>query len=109
MKSRKIETIEDEQKQTTCSVWGLNDCGQLFNNECRILKRPTVIHCSTGIFGFASGDFHTLLISDALKLYSAGLNIYGQLGVSTTALQGPTSHELLEITVAYRYNTNNRH
>ncbi len=99
MKARKIETIQDEQKETTCSVWGLNDCGQLFNSEQRILKRPTVVRCGTGVFGFASGDFHTLLISDALKLHSAGLNIYGQLGVAASALAGPNTHELREITV----------
>jgi alpha-tubulin suppressor-like RCC1 family protein len=99
MKSNNIEAIEDESRAVTCSVWGLNDCGQLLNNEERIIKRPKILQSDKGIFGFVSGDFHTLLITDSLKLYSAGMNIYGQLGISSSSLKDQNTHQLQDVIV----------
>jgi len=97
MKLKAIETFSEDSRPVICSVWGLNDCGQLLSNDEQIVKHPTILQCPKGIFGFVSGDFHTLLISDSLKLSSAGLNIYGQLGVSSTTLKEPNTHVLQEI------------
>lgn len=99
MKSHNIEAIESESRPVTCSVWGLNDSGQLLNNEETIIKKPKILQSDKGIFGFVSGDFHTLLITESLKLFSAGMNIYGQLGVTTSALKEPNTHQLQEISV----------
>lgn len=99
MKSHNIEAIEDESRTVTCSVWGLNDCGQLLNTEEQIIKRPKILNIDKEIFGFASGDFHTVLITDSLKLYSSGLNIYGQIGIPTTTLKDPSTYQLQDIVV----------
>ena len=99
MKSHTIETLEEESHPVICSVWGLNDCGQLLNNEEQILRHPTVLPSAKGVFGFASGDFHTLVMSDTLKLYSAGLNIYGQLGIPSSTLKEQNTHVPQEIAV----------
>ncbi len=99
MKSHTIEAVEDESRAVSCSVWGLNDCGQLLNGEEQIIKHPTVLNCPKGIFGFVSGDFHTLLISDTLKLHCAGLNIYGQLGVHPSSLKEPSTPVLQDLPV----------
>jgi len=79
----KGKTNENDQKPVTCSVWGLNNYGQLLGNNESIVKQPVVLQCSKAISNFAAGDFHTLLITDNLKLFASGMNIYGQLGTST--------------------------
>ncbi len=103
MKAHTIEPLEvEESRDVTCSVWGLNDCGQLLSSDEhseRTIRHPTTVTSPGGIFGFVSGDFHTLVISDALKLHSAGLNIYGQLGLPSAALKEPSTHVLKAITV----------
>eukprot|EP00826_Nyctotherus_ovalis_P037218 TRINITY_DN3382_c0_g2_i1.p1 TRINITY_DN3382_c0_g2~~TRINITY_DN3382_c0_g2_i1.p1 ORF type:complete len:803 (-),score=226.48 TRINITY_DN3382_c0_g2_i1:643-3051(-) len=88
----KSKPLEDSSRPVSCSIWGLNTCGQLLGDNEQVVKQPVVLQCSKGIFNFASGDFHTLLITDNLKLFAAGLNIYGQLGVATKedAVSGPS-------------------
>jgi len=97
MKLNGSESLSSDERAVTCSVWGLNDCGQLLGNSERTVRHPISLQCSKGVFGLISGDFHTFLISDRLKLYSAGLNIYGQLGVPANALKEHNTSQLRDI------------
>lgn len=97
MKYNGSDTLSSDGRTATCSVWGLNDCGQLLGSGERTVRHPISLHCSKGVFGLVAGDFHTLLVSDRLKLFAAGLNIYGQLGVSAKVLREHSTAELQEV------------
>ena len=90
----KSKTSEEVLRPVTCSIWGLNNCGQLLGDGAQIVRQPISLQCSKPIFNFASGDFHTLLITDDLKLFAGGLNIYGQLGVHTKEDSTSTLNEV---------------
>ena len=73
MKPKTDSSISSDIRSVICSVWGLNDCGQLMTNNENIIKCPMPIQLSKGAFNIFSGDLHTLLVNDELKLFSVSL------------------------------------
>jgi alpha-tubulin suppressor-like RCC1 family protein len=100
MKARSLLTAEDSPRDVTCSAWGLNDCKQLLECESQIVPRPTAATTKKGIFGLASGDFHTLLVTESRKLCAAGLNIYGQRGTPTLTREAKSAQYFQEVPVS---------
>ena len=74
--------MDVENETVRCAVWGLNDSGQLGSSEKQIIESPELLECNKGIFGLASGDFHTVVITEALTLMGCGQNLFGQVGTN---------------------------
>lgn len=78
-----------DKKKNRLAGWGLNNYyqlgykglkGQLVQN---FPKRSTFT-CSTSIINVACGQHHTLFLTKTGRVFAAGRNLYGMLGLSTT-------------------------
>lgn len=71
--------------------WGLNDNGQLGNNDSALAQKTTPVQVKstsgggflTNIAGVAAGDLHALAVSNTGALYSWGRNVDGQGGINS--------------------------
>ncbi|KAJ9558736.1 hypothetical protein OSB04_013350 [Centaurea solstitialis] len=79
-----ITDVENAKNRRFVAVWGNGDYGRLGLGSLESKWRPAL--CSA--FGdgnlreIACGGAHTLFLTDAGNVYAAGLNDYGQLGLS---------------------------
>jgi alpha-tubulin suppressor-like RCC1 family protein len=74
-------------------VWGLNNHGQLGNNQTDSQSLPVNIDDTLGFeigevpVQVAAGDSHTLILTNMGKVFAFGGNGHGQLGIGTTSDQ----------------------
>jgi hypothetical protein len=66
-------------------VWGRNERGQLGLNDLVNRYRPVKVDVGSPIVDAAAGKSHTLLVTAAGDVWSAGCNKLGQLGVGKEA------------------------
>lgn len=63
-------------------VWGNNDCGQLgLGIEDTIVNTPTKVNLDYRVESISAGENHTHIVTQDGKLFVAGSNSYGQLGL----------------------------
>ena len=76
----------DKSFQSCLSVWGLNNYGQLGikPDKSSYIEEPTVLKLGYNVFGFTSGQFHSLFLTESLNVMGCGNNSYGQLGLGNT-------------------------
>jgi alpha-tubulin suppressor-like RCC1 family protein len=74
------------------TAWGSNVQGQLICDG-KIIETPTLLNVAIHPFSLCSGQFHTLILSESLEIYSCGGNDYGQLGNGSK----PSSYSKLQV------------
>ena len=86
--SIQTDTITKETQMATCQsevyAWGDNTEGQLGISEYSYASNyttPRYMKYSVNVCKIACGFRHTLLLSEMGKVYAAGSNRYGQLGL----------------------------
>jgi len=67
-------------------AWGRNDAGQLGIGRRDSSSLPTRVRHLSGVVMAAAGDTHSLFLTSAGEVFSAGLNQHGELGHGSPAV-----------------------
>ena len=82
-----------------CEVYQLN----IYFNDKRFIKEPTVIENRTKVVGIATGLRHTLYLTTGNNIYSCGSNDFGQLGQDKSQCRPSSIDELECVQVSQIY------
>jgi hypothetical protein len=76
-------------------TWGLNEAGQLGNNNLNNVTKPTRVGTDNDWIQIAAGQFYTIALKQNGSIWSWGSNSYGELGYETgEALRNPTPRKI---------------
>ena len=84
-------------------AWGKNTAGQVADGSSLTRTTPVLVPITGGAYAVAGGDDTTAVLAGDGRIWTAGSNATGQLGLGTTAVTGVASPGVVSALVGIRH------